>query len=474
MQTSATIYTYYADDRPYVATDARGATTTVIYNNRGLVAHTSYGGPAPVPAATSFAYDGAGNRTSMSDGSGTVTYAYNSLSQLTSETRQITGLSGSYQLSYEYRLSGQLKSITDHTGSRVEYLYDAAARLSAVTGSGAASAPSYASNFVYRASGAVRDFDFGGMHQHETYNQRLQNTLNTLSNASTSVSWNYEYYADGRLQQVSDSNDNRFDRRYNYDHTGRLKEAKTGSEARGGTTADGPYAQTYNYDVWENTTGYANRVWTQTTSETVSFTNNRRYAWWYDNAGNIAADFNANYGYDAAGRQYSFTANSYVGGGSQSVLEVTQSFDGQAQPVKKVTTNRWEEYLSEEPTVHESTETVYYLRSTVLGGQVVAELDQTGFKYRGYIFAAGLRLATQYIDQHLGQVTWSATSPVSGSEYTLQGSNFYRVQELDPLGTDVTTPPSPVSSWSRFFTIRNTASCRWSIPGDHRTRCSRT
>ena len=440
VQSSATSYTYYADDRPHVATDGRGASTTVSYNSRGLISTISYGGPAPVPSSISYLYDAAGNRTSMTDEAGSVSYAYNSLSQLTSETRQFSGLSGSFQLSYEYRLGGQLKAVTDHTGSRVEYAYDSAARLSGITGSGPGSASIYASNFVYRASGAIRDFDFGGMRQYLGYNSRLQNTVNTLSNSSISVTWNYEYYADGKIRQVSDSNDNRFDRRFNYDHVGRLKEVKTGTEARGGTAADGPFYNSYTYDVWENTTAYTNRIWTQTTSETITYTNNKRQPWFYDAAGNMWADFNTNYNYDAAGRQYGFSANSYVGGGSQSVLEVTQLFDGQAQPVKKVTTNRWEEFLSEEPTVQESTDTVYYLRSSVLGGQIVAELSQTGLKTRGFVYAGGMRLATQYPDSSGGSVSWTMTSPVSGSEYIVEGSNFFRT-ELDPLGTDVTNPP---------------------------------
>jgi hypothetical protein len=41
----------------------------------------------------------------MTDGLGTNSYSYNSLSQLTSETRTFTGV-GAFTLSYDYNLAG--------------------------------------------------------------------------------------------------------------------------------------------------------------------------------------------------------------------------------------------------------------------------------------------------------------------------------------------------------------------------------
>ncbi len=86
-------YTYFADDTVQTVTDARGATTTFGYNNRGLVTSITYGVPSGVAATpnVSFGYDSAGNRTSMSDGLGSLSYVYNTLSQMTSETRTFHG-----------------------------------------------------------------------------------------------------------------------------------------------------------------------------------------------------------------------------------------------------------------------------------------------------------------------------------------------------------------------------------------------
>jgi YD repeat-containing protein len=108
-----TTYTYFPDDTVQTLTDARNATTTFTYNSRHLVTNIAYGVPAGVAATpnVSFDYDSAGNRTSMSDGLGSVSYQYDTLSRLTSETRSFTGLPA-YTLSYGYNVGGELTSIT--------------------------------------------------------------------------------------------------------------------------------------------------------------------------------------------------------------------------------------------------------------------------------------------------------------------------------------------------------------------------
>jgi YD repeat-containing protein len=450
IQTTATTYTYNADNQVATVTDARGVTQTFTYNSRELPTTVSYSGGPPL-TSINFAYDGAGNRTSMADATGSRTYGYNQLSQLTSETRQFNGLSGTFTLSYEYNLAGALKTFIDHVGSRVDYNFNTAATLTSITGSGNHSTPTYASNFVYRASGAIKDFDYGdGVHQHHNFNSRLLNTSLSLTVGSTTSTWTYDHYADGKLQKVTDNDNPVFDRAFDYDQVGRLVQARTGSEARGGSTPDGPFKQTYSYDVWENTTSRTNRLWASTPVTTsAGFTNNRISGGTYDNEGNFQSDSEATYGYDAASRQNYFSPHVFIGGWPSAypptrVLEIAQTFDGNSAPVKKTTINRWEEYVGEELQIHESSGWVYYLRSTVLGGKVIAELDETGYKRRGYVFSGGMQLATQHVwpsgSGHY--VEWNSTSPATGSEYSQLGWLLAR-KELDPLGNDVTNPPDP-------------------------------
>jgi YD repeat-containing protein len=463
IQTTATTYTYNADSEPQAVTDARGATQTFAYNSRHMPTGVSYSNYWQPLTSVSIAYDAAGNQTSMTDGTGSRTYTYNQLSQLTSETRQFAGLTGNFTLSYEYNLAGALKAFTDHAGSRIDYAFNNAGILTAVTGSGAHSTPSYISNIGYRAWGAIKDMDFGnGAHQHLNFNSRLRNTSMTLSNGSISATWIFDHYADGKLQKVTDIQNPIFDRAFDYDHVGRLQEARTGSEARGGTTADGPFKQTYTYDVWENTTTRSYRIWSGSMqSDGGTFTNNRRQYWSYDGEGHLGADFDASYDYDAAGRQNHFIANVYVGGWptshpQQSVMEILQTFDGNATPVKKTTITRSEYYVGEDVHIQESTASLYYLSSSVLG-KIIAELDETGYKRIGYVFAGGMQIATQYVwNPGYGyDVSLTTTSPATGSEYMVGGSYLGR-KELDPLGADVTEPPvmlmqEPVFYNPKFF-----------------------
>jgi len=96
----------------------------------------------------------------MTDGIGSRTYAYDSLSRLTSETRTISDLNASFTLSYGYNLAGELKAITDPWNATINYGFDASGRLTNVT------AINYGiSQFInsigYRAWGAPKQIAYG-------------------------------------------------------------------------------------------------------------------------------------------------------------------------------------------------------------------------------------------------------------------------------------------------------------------------
>src|SRR5205807_9492864 len=101
-----------------------GALSTYVYNNnRHLVNEIHYSAPSGITRTSNvtFAYDAVGERVSMNDGLGSKTYSYNQLSQLMSEKRTFADpsppyLIGSYTLSYDYNLAGELKSVSDPFG----------------------------------------------------------------------------------------------------------------------------------------------------------------------------------------------------------------------------------------------------------------------------------------------------------------------------------------------------------------------
>ncbi len=80
--------------------------------------------------------------------------------------------------------------------------------------------------------------------------------------------------------------------------------------------------------------------------------------------------------------------------------------------------------------------TTYALRSTVLGGQVVAELTGWGSWYRGYVYLGGQLLALQD-----GGVKWVHQDPVVKSQrLTDYNQNVLAAIEVDPWGGETSGP----------------------------------
>jgi len=302
-QNTATVWTYNADDNVNTISDARGAVTNYTYNSRHLVTNVSYSAPSPiaVPAAVSYTYDAAGNRMTMTDGMGSVTYVLDSLSRVTSETRAFTGL-GNFTLSYTYNLSGQLTSITDPFSAQISYTHDVGGRVTGVTGSSFASVSTYASSVQYRAWGAVKSLSYGNSKTLAlTYDANLKPSTYEVPGTMKKA---YTYYNDGRLKFIQDqlTANSKFDRLYRYDHVGRSTIALSGLEAREqGTTDDRPYNETMTYDALSHLTSREIRQWDRHDLDVASYSNNRRIGWNYDADGRELVGANQ-FTYDAAGQ----------------------------------------------------------------------------------------------------------------------------------------------------------------------------
>lgn len=415
-EATAATWNYNADDSVQSASDARGASATFSYNPRGLVTHIAYEPSAGTPDTpdVSLDYDAAGNRKSMSDGLGSVTYVYDQLSRMTSEIRVFSDL-GTYPLNYAYNFANQLTSITDPFSAQVGYTRDVAGRVSAVTSSGFGNVSTYASNFQYRAWGALKHLNYSsGSVLNATYDARLQ----TLSfSAAGAISMTYQHFADGRVSYSHDAIDQRFDRSYSYDQSGELTQALSGAEARGEpATNDRPYNQDFTFDVWGNMTGRSGKHWSKNFPVFGgTYANNRLDGWQYDADGRNLISNSVTSTFDAAGR---LVQTSSPRRRTNPALVMTQQFDGDGHRTKKT----------------ENSETMYLLRSSVLGGAVIDEIYGTanqffGQKQRGHVYANGSELAQQ--NAFLGEAVNAPTDP-SGMERigSLGG-------QLDPLGDDV-------------------------------------
>jgi RHS repeat-associated protein len=190
---------------------------------------------------------------------------------------------------------------------------------------------------------------------------------------------------------------------------------------------DGPYSQGYDYDVWGNVThkyGWGGEVQGggagQSSDIYYTYTNNRRNGFSYDAAGNLTNDLGQTFTYDATGQQ-----------ATASYMSVLQSYDGNGLRVKKT----------------ENGQTTYYLRSSVLGGQVVAEMNSSGSWTRGYVYLGGSLLAVQD-----SAVYWMHEDPVTKSKRVTDASGtIVSTVELDPWGAD-TSRSSNAAFQPRKFT----------------------
>jgi RHS repeat-associated protein len=211
-------------------------------------------------------------------------------------------------------------------------------------------------------------------------------------------------------------------RSYEYDNVGRLVISHSGAEARAhvGTgqwgTMDGPYSQGYEYDVWGNVThkyGWGGEVQGGSpgvsTDITYAYTGNRRNGFTYDSAGNLTNDLGQTFTYDATGQQASASYSGY---------SLIQSYDGNGLRVKK----------------NDNGATTYYLRSSVLGGQVVAEITSGGALQRSYIYLGSQLLAIKLAS---GYNYWVHEDPVTKSKrVTDMFGAVVSTVEMDPWGAD--------------------------------------
>ncbi len=424
----STTYTYFADGTTQTITDARGATTTFAYNGRHLVTGINYGVPAGVAATAnvSFGYDSAGNRTSMTDGLGSASYIYNTISQLTAETRTFTGV-GSYALNYTYNLSGELTSIMNPWGAQVGYGYDKIGRPTNVSGSGYTGLTSYVNSLTYRTFGLKQMAYNNGRTLSVQYDNRLRPTEWSIPNVLR-LQYNYTWERDGRVGFVRNPDDETLDRYYGYDHVGRLTVSRSGNEARLAIGEqvpllyNGPYSQGYQYDKWGNIT--SREGWGgENPSFSATYTNNKRDGLTYGPAGHVVSDGGQTFTYDATGQQATASFPGYL---------LEQYYDGDGLRVKK----------------SDAGTATLYLRSSVLGGQVVAELNGAGSWQRGYVYLGSQLCAIQQ-----SGVYWVHQDPlVKSKRVTNSTGNVVSTVELDPWGGNTNKSNSDAFQPHRFTT----------------------
>jgi RHS repeat-associated protein len=183
---------------------------------------------------------------------------------------------------------------------------------------------------------------------------------------------------------------------------------------------DGPYSQGYDFDAWGNVTrryGWGGEVQGGSAGNNGPdvnrpATNNKVNGFSYDAAGNVTNDLGQTFSYDATGQQ----ATAAYGGYS-----LQQSYDGNGLRVKKT----------------ENGAITYYLRSSVLSGQVVAELNSGGVLQRNYVYLGGQLLTLKQSSNYY----WVHEDPITKSKRVTDASGAVVSKiELDPWGATISAP----------------------------------
>lgn len=383
------------------------STVTITYAYDELHRHTgrtysngdpaiSYGYDAPDGSLVNglTVHNGIGRRTSMTDGSGSAAFSYDSEGRISSESKNIGTTSPiSKNVSYTYNLDGSLATIVYPSGSTITYtpaqnggsagregmVQDLAHGINYVTG--ATGPGSYA---TYAPDGSIATFNngyaagFSGISNTFSYNSRLQPaTIQAVSPGATVFSIGYDFHLgsgdNGNVYQVTNYKDNSRSQIFTYDQLNRLSSGKT--------SASTLWGDNYTYDPWGNLTQktpMAGAQQAENFSQTV-LSNNRIASLAYDAAGNTTNDGVNSYTYDEE--------NQIV-----SAAGVTYTYDGDGARVKK------------------SNGRLYWYGAP----GIVAESDLSGNLTAEYIFFDGERVARRdlpsgavhyYFSDHLKSVS---------------------------------------------------------------------
>ena len=195
-------------------TDPNGLATTDYVNAAGeLIAETQ-----PASGTTSLTYDPAGNLATRTTTAGVATYGYDAANELTAITYSspATGFPSAANVAYAYNADGERTSMTDGTGT-TNYAYDSLGRLSSTTnGEGSAVAYGYdldnnVTSLTYPGGHAVtRTYDGAGRETSLTdwlgntttfaYDANGNLTTTTYPNSTTAT---YAYNANDQVTAIS-------------------------------------------------------------------------------------------------------------------------------------------------------------------------------------------------------------------------------------------------------------------------------
>ena len=306
-------------------TDFNGHTTTFSYDSmRRLLSKTPDASLNQTTVA--FTYNVNGQRTTMTDASGTTVYGYNLSDRLASKQTPFG------TLSYTYDEAGNVQTVgsSNVNGTSINYSYDSLNRLASVKDNNLPSLNGGVTNYNYDAVGNLQNYVYPNAVT-TTYNYNSLNRLSSM-HASTPVSglssYSYTLGAAGNRTSVSELGGRKVT--YTYDDLYRLTGETITADSHGinGTVS-------YAYDAVGNRLSRASSLPGISTQTSTYDPNDRLTNDTYDANGNTKVSAGSSYEYDFENRLTSLS--------TQHSSPITFVYDGDGNRVGKtvngVTTN---------------------------------------------------------------------------------------------------------------------------------------
>ncbi len=379
--TVTTTYSYDALNRVTQVSYNDGTTPTVQYGYDG----NSLSGCTTTPPSLTDP-DPKGRRTSMCDGSGATSRAYDAVGRITTESRIISGVNKT--ISYTYNFDSTVASVTYPSGKTITYTVSNAERLTAASdnssGTQFVDVASYAppSELQGLIAGQVSG-GFAGVTESHAYNNSLEYTSSQASSSTgtalnLSLNYNLAGGDNGTVTNITNGVDNGRTQTLGYDPLNRISSAAT--QATSGVDC---WGQSFSPDSLANlNTISVTQCSAGALSVTVDGNNHINVASYaYDAAGNMTQDATGyTYTFDAENR---LTLASGMSGGPYCYV-----YDGNGLRVAK---------KSSASSCSSGTVTKIYWRS--ISGDALAETDGTGSttnsNYNEYVLFTGRRVGSR-------------------------------------------------------------------------------
>ncbi|HXA28805.1 MAG TPA: LamG-like jellyroll fold domain-containing protein [Candidatus Angelobacter sp.] len=456
---NTTAYTYDAAGNRLTQQDPGGNCTTTpktgcissTYDAGNQLTSVTYS-DGVTPNITAITYDGDGQRTSMSDGTGTSFWTTDNLNRLTSYTN-----GGGAQVQWSYNLRNLVTSITYPGSKTVNRGYDDAGRWTSVQDF---LSPSNTTSFGYDANSNLTTETFStGSGVVDTFSVDAADRIMSISSAKGSTSlFAATYTRDNANQVTSDSSIATTTASYKY--TPRNQVCYAGSSSTSACSSPPTGSQPFSYDAADNLTSLGSTTqqfnaadqlcWTLSGSSSnacgTAPTGSTTYA--YDTRGNRTSTTPAT----GPGTSYSYDQANHLTTWTQGSATTTYGYDGDGLRMTKTSASTTSQFVWD-PTQGlplllrdgPSTNYTYYVYGP--GGLPVEQVNGTNALFYHHDQLGSIRLLTDasgaaqatYSYDPYGNLTASSGSVANPFRFTGQyldaesGLYYLRARYYDPV-----------------------------------------